>query len=96
MVVDLGWVDLDFECSTGLKGIWQKGLGKLARWWNTVNPTHVLDQMGHSACKPPIYRVVLLAKQNRAEGGTTKIIVNLAQQTIRPDGSPCIDCPLSV
>ena len=37
----LGFVDLDFECSTifrtllGLMGIWQKRLGIWARWWNT-------------------------------------------------------------
>ena len=53
-LVDLGWDDLDFECSTvcpilpGLKGIWQKRLGSWARRWNTqikVNLTQV--QMGH-------------------------------------------------
>ena len=56
LVADLGWVDLDFECSTvcpilpGLMGIRQMGLGKYARWWNTeiqVNPAQVRDQMGH-------------------------------------------------
>ena len=41
LLVDLGWVDLDFECSAvcpilpGLMGIWQKWLGSYARWWNT-------------------------------------------------------------
>ena len=54
-LVDLGWDDLDFECSTvcpilpGLKGIWQKRLGSWARWWNTeikVNPTQVYEHMG--------------------------------------------------
>ena len=52
----LGFVDLDFECSTvcpallGLMGIWQKQLGSLARWWNTqikVNPTQVSAHLGH-------------------------------------------------
>ena len=31
-------------------GIWQKWLGRWARWWNTqikVNPTQVIDQMNH-------------------------------------------------
>ena len=46
----LGFVDLDFECSTvcptlpGLMGIWQKRLGSWERWWDTeikVNPTQV-------------------------------------------------------
>ena len=48
----LGFVDLNFECSTvcpillGLMGIWQKRLGSWARWWNTeikVNPTQVYE-----------------------------------------------------
>ena len=52
----LGFVDLDFECSTifltllGLMGIWQKRLGIWARWWNTeiqVNPTQVSAHLGH-------------------------------------------------
>ena len=52
----LGWVDLNFECSTvcpilpRLMGIWQKELGKCARWLSTqinVNPTQVHKQMGH-------------------------------------------------
>ena len=56
MLVQLGWVDLDFECSTvcpilpGLKGIWQKWLGSRARWRSTkikVNPTQVHEQMVH-------------------------------------------------
>ena len=51
----LGFVDLDFECSTvrpillGLMGIWQKGLSSWTRWWNTqigVNSTPVHEQMG--------------------------------------------------
>ena len=59
--VDWVWVDLDFERSTvclillGLMEIWQKQLGKWARWWNTqmkINPTQVHEQMGH-----PIYAV---------------------------------------
>ena len=59
--VDWVWVDLDFERSTvclillGLMEIWQKRLGKWARWWNTqmkINPTQVHEQMGH-----PIYAV---------------------------------------
>ena len=58
LVADVGWVDLDFECSTvwpilpGLMGIRQKGLGKWVRLWNTeiqVSPTQVRDQMGHPA-----------------------------------------------
>ena len=38
VLVDLGWVDLDLECSTvcqillWLMGIWQKHLGTWARW----------------------------------------------------------------
>ena len=56
LLVDLGWVDLGFECSTvcrilrGLTGIRQKRLGSWARWWNfliKVNPTQVHEQMGH-------------------------------------------------
>ena len=55
----LGYVDLDFECSTvcpillGLTGIWQKQLGSWASWWNTeikVNPTQVRQEMGHPVC----------------------------------------------
>ena len=51
----LGFVDLDFECSTvcrtllGLMGIWQKQLGSWATWWNTeikVIPTQVHEDMG--------------------------------------------------
>ena len=55
-LADLGWVDLDFECSTaclillGLVGVWQKLMGSWTRWWNTlikVKPTQVHEQMGH-------------------------------------------------
>ena len=58
---DLG-VEIDFECSTvcpilpGLMGIWQKGLGSYAIWWNTkikVSPTHVYEQMGHPVVRDP-------------------------------------------
>ena len=56
---DLGWVDLDFGCSTvcsilpRLIGIWQKWLCSCswARWWNIqnkVNPTHVSDHQPHT------------------------------------------------
>ena len=49
----LGFVDLDFECSTvcptllGLMGIWQKGLGSL--WYTKikVKPTQVHKLMGN-------------------------------------------------
>ena len=56
LVADLGWVDLDFECSTvcpimsGLMGIWQKELSKWAKWWKAeiqVNPTQIRDHQGH-------------------------------------------------
>ena len=56
LVVNLGWVDLNFDYSTvclilpGLMGVWQKRLGSWARWWNSqiqVNRTQVRDQMGH-------------------------------------------------
>ena len=56
VVVDLGWVDLELECSTvwpilrSLTVIWQNWLSRLARWWNTkiiVNPTKVYDHKGH-------------------------------------------------
>ena len=56
----LGFVDLNFECSTvcptllGLLGIWQKRLGSWARWWNReikVNPTQVYEDMG----RPVLY-----------------------------------------
>ena len=46
----LGFVDLDFECSTvcptllGLMGIWQKQLGKMMEI--KVNPTLVYEHMG--------------------------------------------------
>ena len=52
----LGWVDLDFECSTvlpilpGLMGIWQKWLSSRTRWRNTkikVNSTQVHEQIHH-------------------------------------------------
>ena len=52
----LGFVDLNFECSTvcpillGLMGICHKRLGRCARRWNIqikVNPTQVYDQLGH-------------------------------------------------
>ena len=49
----LGWIDLDFECSTvgpilpGIMGIWQKWLGSWARWWNIKVLTRVHEQMGH-------------------------------------------------
>ena len=58
---DLGWVGLEFSCSTvcpvllGLMGIWQKRISNWARWWNTqikVNPTQVLEQMNHPV--PPL------------------------------------------
>ena len=57
----LGWVDLNFECSIfcpilpGLMGIWQKRLGRRARWWNTqikVNSTQVHKQMEHPLFLP--------------------------------------------
>ena len=57
----LGFVDLDFECSTvcptllGLMGIWQKRLVSWARWWNTeikVNPTQVSAHLGHPQLQP--------------------------------------------
>ena len=57
----LGFVDLDFECSTvfptllGLMGIWQKRLGSWVRWWNTeikVSPTHVSAHLGHPVVAP--------------------------------------------
>ena len=63
---DLGWVDLDFGCSTvcpilpRLIGIWQKWLCSWARRWNPqikVNPTQVLGQMnlrvGDAKCPLP-------------------------------------------
>ena len=59
LVVHLGWVDLDFECSTvcpfllGPMRIWQKRLGSWASWWNTqikVNATQMHDQMRHPVC----------------------------------------------
>ena len=56
-VADIGWVDLDFECSTvcptllGLTEILQKRLDKVcAGWWNTeikVNQTKVLNPIEH-------------------------------------------------
>ena len=61
----LGFVDLDYECSTvcptllGLMGIWQKRLGSLPRWWNTdikVNPTQVSAHLGHPAVHSPSER----------------------------------------
>ena len=45
LVADLGWLDLDFECSTvcpilpGLMGIWQKGLGKTVEHRNPSQPS---------------------------------------------------------
>ena len=49
----LGFVDLDFECSTvcptllGLMGIWQKWLGKMVEIKvKLVNPTQVYEHMG--------------------------------------------------
>ena len=56
LLVNLGWVDLDFDCPTvclillGLVGIWQKWLYSWARWWNTqikVNLTQVHEQVNH-------------------------------------------------
>ena len=52
----LGFVDLDFQCSTvcptllGVMGIWQKRLGSWTRWWNTeikVNPAQGSAHLGH-------------------------------------------------
>ena len=43
LLANLGWVDLDFDCSTvcpillGLVWIWQKWLSTWARWWNIPN-----------------------------------------------------------
>ena len=43
LLVHLGWVDLDFQCSTiclilpRLMGIWQKRLGSRAGWRNNSN-----------------------------------------------------------
>ena len=43
LLANLGWVDLDFDCSTvcpillGLVWIWQKRLSTWARWWNIPN-----------------------------------------------------------
>ena len=59
----LGFVDLDYGCSTvcstllGLMGIWQKRLGSWARWWNTeikVNLTQVSAHLVH-----PVESIVL-------------------------------------
>ena len=49
----LGWVDINFECSTvclilpGLVGIWQKHLGKMVEHPNQSQPTQVNERMGH-------------------------------------------------
>ena len=43
LLANLGWVDLDFDCSTlclvlpGLLGNWQNWLSSWARWWNIPN-----------------------------------------------------------
>ena len=59
LLVDQGWVDLAFECSTvcpilqGLMGIWQKRLGRWPRWFNIqikVKPTQDHEWVGH-----PVY-----------------------------------------
>ena len=56
LLVDLSWVNSDFECSTvclllpGLMEIWQKRLGNWVRWWKIqiqINPIQVHEQMGH-------------------------------------------------
>ena len=57
LLANLGWVDLDFDCSTvcpillGLVGILQKFLSSWARDRGTsqikVNPTEVRQEMGH-------------------------------------------------
>ena len=79
LVADLGWVDLDFECSTvcpimsGLMGIWQKGLSKWAKWWKAeiqVNPTQIRDQMGHPVwpflfCHPQLKCMLHVNKGNQ-------------------------------
>ena len=43
LLANLGWVDLDFDCSTvclillQLVGIWPEAAEQLARWWNIPN-----------------------------------------------------------
>ena len=53
-MVGLTWILSFTVCPIllGPMGIWQKWLGRWARWWNTqikVNPTQVHEQMGHPA-----------------------------------------------
>ena len=69
----LGFVDLDFECSTvcptllWLMGIWQKRLGRLARWWNTdikVSPTQVSAHLGH-----PVPHILMSSMISTVVGG---------------------------
>ena len=73
LLVHLGWVDLDFECSRvcqilpGLMGIRQKWRGSWARWWNTqikVSPTQVHEQMGHPVQDREIQKRYQVAQQN--------------------------------
>ena len=46
LLMNLGWIDFDFGCSTlslilpGLMGNWQNWLSSWARWWNITNPSH--------------------------------------------------------
>ena len=66
----LGFVFLDFECSTvcptllGLMGIWQKRLGSSASRWNTeikVNLTQVSAHLGHPvlSCQTCILKSII-------------------------------------
>ena len=83
---DLG-VEMDFECSTvcpilpGLMGIWQKGLGSYAIWWNTeikVSPTQVYEQMGH-----PV--VFLILPERRERGRWEPAIASAGGRGSGPD-----------
>ena len=53
LLANLGWVDLDFDCSAvcpillGLVEIWQKRLSSCATSQIKVNLTQVRQEMGH-------------------------------------------------
>ena len=66
VVVDLGWVDIYFGCSTTCPillvqlEVWQNGLWSWAGRWNIeikANPTQVNDHLGNPLDRPLLVRV---------------------------------------
>ena len=69
MLVDLGLVEVDFECSNvcpilpGIMGIWQ--LDKMVEHPNQIQPNQVHEQMGHLVCMFEIRKIWKMERNKR-------------------------------